>query len=65
MFYAELEALAVDWITGNLYMAFNGERRILACGREDDTQNYSKCAELFGNQVGFSLGGITLDPNEG
>ena len=46
--------------TGNLYIVFNGERRIYACGRDNESTEYSKCAELFGNQVGFIISELTL-----
>ena len=46
-------------------MAFNGERRILVCGRNNESTNYSKCAELFGNQVGLNIEGLALDPTQG
>ena len=46
-------------------MAFRGERRILACGRDNESLTYSKCAELFGNGLGLSIGGLALAPNHG
>ena len=46
-------------------MAFRSENRILACGRDKESGNYSRCAELFGSQVGKSIGGLALDLKEG
>ena len=46
-------------------MAFNGERRILVCGRDNESTNYTKCAELFGNKLGFIISGLALDPTKG
>ena len=46
-------------------MAFNGERRILVCGRDNELTNYTKCAELFGNKLGLTISGLALDPSNG
>ena len=66
--YVDLQAFTLDWVTTNLYMVFRGQRRILACyctNSNKGTMCLSKCAELFGNRVAVSVGGLALDPSRG
>ena len=56
----ELQAMAVDWMTGNIYMAFRYHRRIYACD-----QVTTLCAELLGAQVEDNVFGLALHPVQG
>ena len=68
-FFPELQAFALDWATSNLYVVFRGHRRIFACSSPASDKNHThdgkSCAELFGNQVAISVGGLALDSNHG
>ena len=55
--------MAVDWISGNVYLGMRRRQRIIVCNTSSLAK--SQCAELFGNQVGSSIGGLALDPNSG
>ena len=59
-FLVELQALAVDWMTGNIYMVFRFHRRIYTCAHET-----TSCVELLGNQVSEDVTGLALHPTRG
>ena len=64
--FAELQDFAVDWLISNIYIVFRGQQRILACSNlNNETAIGNKCVELYGNQVGSSVGGLALEKDDG
>ena len=53
--FLELQALSLDWVTGNVYMVIRNHRRMYACDQVERI-----CVELLGNQVVSDVGGLAL-----
>ena len=57
----ELQAFAVDGLTGNIYMAFGNDRRLRVC----NTTVKVKCTEILGNQVEDTVKGLAIHSESG
>lgn len=58
-FYADVEQMAIDWLTGNFYFVDDVDDRIFVCDKDGQT-----CVTLLDQEL-YNPKGIALDPTMG